>query len=99
MNESFPRPRINITRTLPRPNVYTEALDGEYSHIAFNEERAPLNKAKWRSDVFKAANEVPLDVEIGTGAGHHFSHYAYTHPKRLLVGLELKYKPLIQTIR
>lgn len=99
MSESIPRPRINTTRTLPRPNAYTEALDGEYAHIAFNEERAPLNKQKWRSDVFKVPTETPMDVEIGTGAGHHFAHHAYSHPKRLLVGLELKYKPLIQSIR
>jgi tRNA (guanine-N7-)-methyltransferase len=93
------RPRLNLTRTLPVPNAYTLALDGEFSHIAFNEERAPLNRGKWRSDVFKIAETTPLDVEIGTGAGTHFAHYAKKKPERLVVGLEVKYKPLIQTIR
>jgi tRNA (guanine-N7-)-methyltransferase len=99
MSENFHRPKINLTRTLPVPNAYTIALDGEYSHIAFNEERAPLNKGKWRSDVFKVDEDQALDVEIGTGAGHHFANYSHKNPDRLLVGLELKYKPLVQSIR
>lgn len=99
MSETFHRPKINLTRTLPVPNAYTTALDGEYSHVAFNEERAPLNKGKWRSDVFKADESLPMDVEIGTGAGHHFANYSHKNPNRLIVGLELKYKPLIQSIR
>lgn len=99
MSENFHRPRINLTRTLPNPNAYTLALDGEYAAIAFNEERAPLNKGKWRSEVFKVPEPMPLDVEIGTGAGTHFAHYANNNPDRLVVGLELKYKPLIQSIR
>ncbi|RYZ81584.1 MAG: tRNA (guanosine(46)-N7)-methyltransferase TrmB [Proteobacteria bacterium] len=97
--EEFRRPRINTTRTLPVPNAYTLALDGEFAHIAFNEERAPNNKGKWRSDVLKCEASVPMDVEIGTGAGTHFAHYAKNHPDRMIVGLELKYKPLIQSIR
>lgn len=93
------RPEVNLTRTLPRPTEYSLALDNEYKDIAFNEERAPENKGKWRSSVFKVSEEMPLDVEIGTGAGNHFAHWAIKHPERLLVGLELKYKPLIQSIR
>ncbi|RYZ64880.1 MAG: tRNA (guanine-N7)-methyltransferase [Proteobacteria bacterium] len=99
MPQDYQRPRINITRTLPKQNDYTLALDGEYSHIAFNEERAPANKGKWRSEIFKADESMPMDVEIGTGAGTHFAHYANNNPDRLVVGLELKYKPLIQSIR
>lgn len=93
------RRRINITSELPVQNAYTLALNGEYSHIAFDEVRAPHNKGIWRSDVFKADAEMPMDVEIGTGNGTYFAHHAETHADRLLVGLELKYKPLIQTIR
>jgi tRNA (guanine-N7-)-methyltransferase len=93
------RARINITRLLRSPNAYTIALDNEFKDYAFNEERAPLNKGKWRSDVFKCDAEKPVDVEIGTGAGMHFAHHALKNPSRYLVGLELKYKPLIQTIR
>lgn len=93
------RPRINSTRLLPRQNAYTLALNNEYKDFAFDEERAPLNKGKWRTTVFKCSEVVPMDVEIGTGAGMHFAHYANKHLDRNLVGLELKYKPLIQSIR
>lgn len=93
------RPKINLTRTLPKPNPYAVALDNEYKECAFNEERAPLNKGHWRDQVFKVDTDVPLDVEIGTGAGMHFAYHANKYPERCLVGLELKYKPLIQSIR
>lgn len=98
-NTSPRRPQINITRLLPKQNAYTLALDNEYRDFAFNEERAPLNKGKWRSAVFKCENVKALDVEIGTGAGAHFSHRANNNLDRYLVGLELKYKPLIQSIK
>src|SRR5690554_2684462 len=91
--------RINITSELPVQNAYTLALNGEYSHIAFDEVRAPRNKGVWRSEIFKASQDTPMDVEIGTGNGTYFAHHALENPDRLLVGLELKYKPLIQTIR
>lgn len=97
--QQSPRRQINITKDLPVQNAYTLALNGEFAHVAFDEVRAPLNKGKWRSDVFKADAAMPMDLEVGTGAGHHFAHYAAKHPERLVVGIELKYKPLIQTIR
>ncbi len=93
------RPKINITRTLANQNAYTLALDNEFKQFAFNEERTPLNKGKWRQEVFHAEDSKPMDVEIGTGSGMHFADHANKYPDRLLVGLELKYKPLIQTIR
>jgi tRNA (guanine-N7-)-methyltransferase len=40
-----------------------------------------------------------VDLEIGTGNGLHFFHQASRHQDRNLIGTELKYKPLIQTIR
>jgi tRNA (guanine-N7-)-methyltransferase len=91
--------RTNLTRNLPKPNAYAVALDNEFKDFAFNEERAPLNKGKWRSEVFKCSEDTALDVEVGTGAGMHFAKQAQAHPERNLVGLELKYKPLIQSIR
>ncbi len=96
---SRPHYQINLTRELKYQNEYTLALDGEYKHIAFNEERAPFNKGQWRSLVFSADEQRPLDLEVGTGNGTHFKHHALKYPERLLVGFELKYKPLIQTIR
>lgn len=93
------RPQINLTKNLPHQNAYTLALENEYKHIAFSEERAPLNKGLWRENVFNVTQDFPVDVEIGTGAGLHFAHQSAKSAERGLVGIELKYKPLIQTIR
>lgn len=99
MTIPVPRRQINITKDLPHQNAYTLALNGEYSHVAFDEVRAPINKGKWRSEVFKVEANMPMDVEVGTGNGTYFAHHAKTNSQRLLVGLELKYKPLVQSIR
>ncbi|PIS11184.1 MAG: tRNA (guanine-N7)-methyltransferase [Bdellovibrio sp. CG10_big_fil_rev_8_21_14_0_10_47_8] len=98
-DNGFQRPQINRTRDLRIPNYYTEAIDGEFRDYAFNEERAPLNKGHWRSEIFKVKEDVAMDLEIGTGNGTHFQHQAVQNPTRCIVGLELKYKPLIQSIR
>lgn len=81
------------------PTYYAEALLGEFSEWAYCEESTPGKKGKWRKEVFNVDESTPLDVEIGTGNGYHFAHYADTHPKRMFVGFEIKYKPLIQSIR
>lgn len=99
MTIQTPRRRINITQDLPKQNAYTLALNGEFSHVAFDEVRAPLNKGQWRTGVFKTEAHPPMDLEVGTGNGTYFAHHATQNPHRLLVGLELKYKPLIQSIR
>jgi tRNA (guanine-N7-)-methyltransferase len=93
------RPQINHTRELKYQNEYTLALDGDLREYAFNEERSPQNKGRWREDIFKVPATTPVDLEIGTGNGLHFFHRASTDVSRCLVGVELKYKPLIQTIR
>lgn len=93
------RPQLSLTRTIPKPTYYISAIDTEYAEYAFNEERAPLFKGIWHSEVFNVSSETPLDLEFGTGNGGHFSHHANTYPERCLVGFELKYKPLIQSIR
>lgn len=95
----FQRPRIVKTKDLRIPNEYTLALDNECRDFAFNEERAPLNLGLWRSQVFGVPEETPLDLEIGTGNGVHFRSHCEKFPDRCLVGFELKFKPLIQTVR
>jgi tRNA (guanine-N7-)-methyltransferase len=98
-NAMPPRRRLNLTKNLPVHNKYTSGLEGEYSHVAFSEERAPANKGHWREKVFQVGQEVPVDLEIGTGNGFHFGHRALQNPARCIVGIELKYKPLFQAIR
>lgn len=95
----FRRPNIVKTRELKIPNQYTLALDGELREFAFNEERGPENKGRWREHIFLQPATVPMDLEIGTGNGVNFRHRCVQRPERCLVGLELKFKPLIQTVR
>ena len=90
---------MSLTRNIPRPTYYVSAIDDEFSRWAFNEERALGLRGQWREKVFSAQAEVPLDLEIGTGNGFHLTHRGLLEPDRYMVGLELKYKPLIQAIR
>lgn len=92
------RPRLVETKTLPKPTEYASALNGEYAQWAFDEERAKEHRGHWRK-LYGADSSVPLDLEIGTGNGYFFAHRAIAEPQRLLVGMEVKYKPLIQSIR
>jgi tRNA (guanine-N7-)-methyltransferase len=93
------RPRISVTKRLPKPNEYVLAIYNEYKSYAFDEVDIVHCKGKWRSEIFKKDSGYPVDLEIGTGNGTHFAHHCEKFPERGLVGLELKYKPLVQTIR
>lgn len=97
--DDFKRPQINKTKDLPVHNYYTLALDGEFKDFAFNEERVLENKGFWREKIFKVPASATVDLEIGTGNGVHFQHHCLSFPERNLVGIEIKYKPMIQTIR
>lgn len=91
--------RLSRTATIPHPNEYILALRGELSDCSYDEERAPRFRGVWRSEAFGTSEAVPLDLEIGTGNGTHFAFRAAAEPGRCLLGIELKYKPLIQSIR
>jgi tRNA (guanine-N7-)-methyltransferase len=91
--------KVSKTRTLPHPNEYAVALLNDYPKNAIDEERILEFKGQWREKFFEKNNETPLDLEIGTGNGFHFADYVSKNTGRLIVGLELKYKPLIQTVR
>lgn len=93
------RRQLSLTRTIPKPTEYIIAIDNECKDFAFNEERAPHHRGVWREQVFQVPTEHPVDLEIGTGNGNHFAHHSKSNPNRCLVGLEIKYKPLIQSIR
>lgn len=87
------------TSHLPKPNQYVKMLVEDYKDFAFDESRAPQNRGVWRQEVFRVSENEPVDLEIGTGNGFHFGHYANKHRNRNIVGIELKFKPLIQSIR
>jgi tRNA (guanine-N7-)-methyltransferase len=90
---------IKKTRDIKNPHRYITAMQSEYGEWCFDEEMAPLQKGLWRQDVFKVGIDHPLDLEIGTGNGYFFAHRVGACPERCLVGIEVKFKPLIQSIR
>ena len=91
--------KVARTATIPLPNEYILGLLGEYSAWSYDEERAPRLRGNWRRDSFGVEEKTPVDLEIGTGNGLHFAHRSALRPERGLLGIELKYKPLIQSIR
>ena len=93
------RKNLSKTAELPHPNPYALMLMNEYKNKAFDEDRVEEFKGSWREKVLGVEKDFPVDVEIGTGNGYHFAHAASKNLKRGLLGFEIKYKPLIQTIR
>ena len=91
-------PFRNGRQTTCKTNPYVELMYNQYKNWSFDE-TASKNKGFWRSHVFKCEKSVPLDLEIGTGNGFHFAHLCQKHPERKIIGLELKYKTTIQSIR
>jgi tRNA (guanine-N7-)-methyltransferase len=76
-------------------NPYIRKMD-EYKGWILPEDLAKNSKGKWKSEVF--STERPLHIEIGTGNGIHFAHYAKENPEVALVGFEIKFKTLVQSI-
>lgn len=89
-------PQMSLTKNIPRPNIYVQMLP-EYEGWIFLEDQAGSLKGKWR-DCFGSPN-LPLDLEIGCGNGFFFEHQVRSTPSRNLLGIEIKYKPLVQTVR
>jgi len=80
----------------PSINPYKELML-EYAGWVFGEQQAIGLKGQWNS-VFGNPRQ-PLDLEIGCGNGFFFEHQVQSHPQRNLLGIEIKYKPLIQSVR
>ena len=93
------KPRMALTRNLRHPTEYVRQMNGEFSKWAFNEERAQALRGEWREKGFGVSENHPLDLEIGTGNGKHFAHLAAKFPERSILGIEIKFKPLIQSIK
>lgn len=90
--------RVPSTETTNKPHLHEinpyAKLFLDYKEWAYTEEEAQSLKDQWGE-----MTEGPIHLEIGTGNGFHFEHYAEAHPQALVVGLEIKYKELVQTIR
>ena len=85
-----------LTKNIPSPNIYVKMLP-EYQDWIFLDEDARKLKGLWK-DVFPQSQQ-PLDLEIGCGNGFFFEQEARAFPERNILGIELKYKPLVQTVR
>lgn len=96
---AIPHTKLIPTNSIPNPTKYVELLQKEFSNWAYDQEIAHHVKGHWRANIFNVANECPMDLEIGTGNGYFFAHQSKHNPDRCLVGLEITYKTLIQTIR
>ncbi len=79
-------------------NPYVELMYSEFKEWSFDETASNF-QGNWRTEVFKSEPLAPLDLEIGTGNGTHFAQLTEKFPDRLFIGLELKYKTLVQSIR
>jgi tRNA (guanine-N7-)-methyltransferase len=90
---------LGKTKELPKPNPYAVMLMTTYSDKAFDEDIAHKYKGVWRKEIFSQGPDYSLDLEIGTGNGYHFAHRSSQNTDRGLLGIEVKYKPLIQAIR
>ncbi len=73
-------------------NPYTEKIQ-EYSNIWNDEEKICSYKGRWKSLLQKDV----LMLEIGTGMGNFFAHYAENNRETGCIGIELKYKRLYRT--
>ena len=87
-----------MERRFSEVNPYVEMMYTEFKDWAFDE-KASENKGLWRNRIYKCDDDVPLDLEIGTGNGTHFAQLAENNSERMLIGLELKFKTLVQSIR
>jgi tRNA (guanine-N7-)-methyltransferase len=88
--------KISLTKNIPTPNIYVKMLP-DFKDWIYLEDEALKFKGIWLS---KFRNpELPLDLEIGCGNGNFFNHQVRAYPHRNLLGIEIKYKPLVQTIR
>ncbi len=79
-------------------NPYVEQMFNEFKDWSFDE-KAIQYKGNWRSQVFQTSEDTPFDLEIGTGNGTHFAQITENYPERVFLGLELKFKTLVQSIR
>lgn len=101
--EQDQRPRetssiLRRTRFVEYRNPYVSIAEREEKGL-YLESAARAQRGQWRKSTFAAPSEMPLDVEIGTGNGEFIAHHSAAHPERCVLGIERKFKPLVQSLK
>ena len=91
--------KLNKTTDIKTPNLYVKAFYNEFKDWSFDEQGGVKFKGCWRKKVFKKSESQLLHLEIGPGNGLSFFRRCQNQPQDSFLAVELKYKPLIQTIR
>lgn len=90
---------LQRTRYAEHLNPYVAIAGQQEEQGIFLEDAARAQRGKWRESIFGVSAERALDLEIGVGNGEFFAHHGAVHPERCLLGIERKFKPLIQSLR
>ena len=101
--EQDQRPRetssiLRRTRFVEHRNPYVSIAEREENGLHL-ESAARAHRGEWRKSTFNAPSQMPLDVEIGTGNGEFLAHHSAAHPERCVLGIERKFKPLVQSLK
>ena len=91
--------KLNKTADIKNPNHYVKALYNEFKDWSFDECEGVKLKGQWREKGFQKPKIQLLHVEIGPGNGLHFHQLCSNQPQDSFLAIEMKYKPLVQTIR
>jgi tRNA (guanine-N7-)-methyltransferase len=70
-------------------NPYHDKLAG-FDHFVLRDEEAETNVGRWNEHIFK--NELPIEIEIGTGYGEFMIEYCQKNPEVNFIGLDHRFK-------
>ena len=90
--------KLSLSKNISKPNIYVQQMYEQYADFVYDEVSARKWKGLWKEKVFKNLKG-RFHVEIGTGTGFHIAEKAVRNSKDSFIGIELKYKPLIQSIQ
>jgi len=90
---------LEKTRYVEFRNPYVEMARQQAESGVFLEEAARARRGNWRKSTFGVPEETPLDLEIGVGNGEFLAHHGAANPQRCVLGIERKFKPLMQSFQ
>ncbi|MEO6907075.1 MAG: tRNA (guanosine(46)-N7)-methyltransferase TrmB [Abditibacteriaceae bacterium] len=80
-------------------NPYVAIAQQEEERGVFLEDAARARRGDWHKSTFNVTEQTSLDLEIGVGNGEFLAHHAASHPERCMLGIERKFKPLVQSLK